>query len=377
MRILHAMECTIGGARRHLVDVASGQLARGHEVALAVACEREPRFRKDLDVLQQAGATLFEIPMLRQIAPWRDARQMFEIRRCLREYSPEIVHTHSSKAGVLGRVASLLEHSGVRVHTPHTFAFLFSAEFGPLRRALFRKVETALAKRSACIVAVSEGEAETFRACGVVAKQRIRVVRNGIDPAPWLAARPLDRAAFGLPADAPLILVAGLLHIAKGQDLAIEALTRPGLERAHLALLGDGTLRASLEAQVQRLGLQSRVHLPGWSESMPGWMAAADVVLVPSRWEAMPYIVLEAMACARPLVATRVDGAREMIVDGEHGVLCDIGSVDSIADGLRRALGLDAKRRAELGARARERLLGMGTAERMVDELLALYTQLR
>lgn len=110
---------------------------------------------------------------------------------------------------------------------------------------------------------------------------------------------------------------------------------------------------------------------------MPGWMAAADVVLVPSRWEAMPYIVLEAMACARPLVATRVDGAREMIVDGEHGVLCDIGSVDSIADGLRRALGLDAKRRAELGARARERLLGMGTAERMVDELLALYTQLR
>src|SRR5688572_29962613 len=123
------MECTIGGTRRHLVDVARGQLARGHEVALAVSCEREPRFREDLRSLSAAGARVFEIPMVRRISPALDRRHLRELRLRLREYAPEVVHTHSSKAGVLGRLASIFEERGTRIHTPHTFAFLFSAEF--------------------------------------------------------------------------------------------------------------------------------------------------------------------------------------------------------------------------------------------------------
>ncbi|MEO6709659.1 MAG: glycosyltransferase, partial [Planctomycetota bacterium] len=117
MRILHAMECTIGGTRRHLVDVARGQLERGHQLALAVACLREPRFQADLEDLARRGARVFEIPMLRSISPWSDARHLGAVRAALRAFEPEIVHTHSSKAGVLGRVASLLEQRGTRIHT--------------------------------------------------------------------------------------------------------------------------------------------------------------------------------------------------------------------------------------------------------------------
>ncbi len=371
------MECTIGGTRRHLVDVARGQLERGHQIALAVSCEREPRFRRDLEELARLGARVFEIPMLRTISPLRDARHMRDLRASLREFEPEIVHTHSSKAGVLGRVASLLEGRGTRVHTPHTFAFLFSAEFGWAKRSLFRRIEAGLARKTSRIIAVSEGEAQTFRGSGVVAPEQVRVVRNGIDPTAWLVARPADRAALGIPADAPLILVAGLLHVAKGQDLAVEALARPGLERAHLLALGGGPLRAKLESLSAKLGVRERVHMPGWSDEVPAWMAACDVVLLPSRWEAMPYVVLEGMACARPVVATSVDGAREMIVEGLHGALCEIGNSDSIASALLRVLDGGPAKRGEMGRKARERLLAEGTAVRMVEQLLEVYRQAR
>jgi glycosyltransferase involved in cell wall biosynthesis len=377
VRILHAMECTIGGTRRHLVDVARGQLELGHKLALAVSCEREPRFRADLELLAKAGAVVFEIPMRREISPRRDLRHLRELRARLKEFAPDIVHTHSSKAGVLGRVASLQEECGVRVHTPHTFAFLFSAEFGRIKRAMFRGIEVALSRRTSRIIAVSEGEAETFKSSGVLDPAQVRTVRNGIDPSPWVRAKPASRRSMNIPDDAPLILVAGMLHIAKGQDLALEALRRPGLERAHILLLGDGVLRPALEESARDPSLAGRVHMPGWSEDVPGWMAACDIVLLPSRWEAMPYAVLEAMAGARPVVAARVDGAREMLVDGEHGALCDVADVDSIADGLRRTLAAGSARRQAMGLAGRQRLLSMATSERMVKGLLEVYTQAR
>jgi len=371
------MECTIGGTRRHLVDVVRGQLERGHPVALAVACLREPRFRADLEDLQRRGARVFEIPMLRSISPWRDAKHLGEVRRALRAFEPDVVHTHSSKAGVLGRLASLLEHRGARIHTPHAFAFLFSAEFSAAKRGLFRRMETSLARRTARIIAVSEGEAATIRASGVVPPERLRVVRNGIDPAPWLAAKPADRASLGIPEDVPLILVAGQLHIGKGQDLAVEALARPGLERAHLLLLGGGPLQARIEQLASELKVRDRLHLPGWSDQVGPWMLASDLVLLPSRWEAMPYIVLEAMACAKAVVATRVDGAREMIVEGENGALCEIESAESIAQALQRILAQVPAQRSAMGLRGREKLLAEGTASRMVDRLLAVYAEAR
>lgn len=371
------MECTIGGTRRHLVDVTRGQLELGHQVGLAVSCQREPRFREDLAQLAGAGASVFEVPMLREISPRSDLRQLRALRRLLRDYAPDIVHTHSSKAGALGRVGSLLEEVGVRVHTPHTFAFLFNAEFGRVKRAFFRGIEVALARRSARVIAVSEGEAETFRNSGVVAPEKLRVVRNGIDPSPWARAKPALRSDLGIPREAPLIVVAGMLHVAKGQDLALRALAQPGLERAHLLLLGDGVLRPVLSDLARELGLTERLHMPGWNDDVPGWIAACDLVLLPSRWEAMPYVVLEAMASARPVVATRVDGAREMLVDGEHGALCTVGDVDSIAEGLRRVLQAGSARRVAMGLAARQRLLGMATSERMVKGLLEVYTQAR
>src|SRR5690349_327877 len=243
MRVLHVMEATIGGTRRHLVELALGEARAGLEVHVAAASLRVADFERDLVRLEGAGIGVTRIPMLRAVAPLTDRRHASELRALLRRLRPRIVHTHSSKAGVLGRWASLREGIGARVHTPHTFAFLFAGMFGAGKRALYRGVERWLAQRTQRLIAVSQDEARTIRESGVVPPERLRVVENGIDARPLAAALALPRAELGLRADAPLLLTAGLLNFAKGQDLLLEALAAPGLERVQVALAGEGELR--------------------------------------------------------------------------------------------------------------------------------------
>jgi len=376
MRILHVMESTIGGTRRHLVDAASGLRARGIDVHLAVSTLRQPDFERDLERLEVSGCGILRLPMVREINPGRDLPHLALLSRHLEALRPDVIHTHSSKAGALGRLASVATGIGARVHTPHTFAFLFDAMFPAWKRELFRDVEIALAGHTQRTIAVSETEADTIRRSGVVASDRIRVVANGPDPAPWLSARAIPRSELGVPEDVPLAAVIGLLNLAKGQDLAIEALVRPGLERLHLVVAGDGEMREELEALAQRLGVATRVRFLGHRWDAPGIVAACDFTLLPSRWEGMPYVVLETMAASRPVVATPVDGARDVVRPGETGFLASAIDADAIADACRALLALDPAERRAMGDRGRERVLANWTADRMVEGLLAVYREL-
>jgi glycosyltransferase involved in cell wall biosynthesis len=375
MRVLHVMEATIGGTRRHIVDAAAGQRARGLDVHLAVSTLRQPGFERDLARLEALGCGVLRLPMVREVSPGRDLAHLVALARHLEDLRPEIVHTHSSKGGALGRLASVATAIGARVHTPHTFAFLFDAMFPAWKRALFHDVETALAGHTSCTIAVSESEAATIGRSGVVDPARIRIVANGPDPGPWLSARPLSRSEIGVPEGEPLAAVLGLLNVAKGQDLALEMLAMPGLQRLHLVLAGEGEMRAALRAQAERLGVAGRVRFLGFREDAPAIVAAADFTLLPSRWEGMPYIGLESMAAARPVVATPVDGARDMVVHGETGYLAREVTAEALADAVRSLLALAPAERRAMGERGRERMLGRWTADRMVDGLIAVYRE--
>ncbi len=376
LSVLHVMESTIGGTRRHIVDAARWQRRAGIDVTLAVAVLRTQDFRRDLESLAAEGVHVREVAMERSIRPASDWARLRELERLLRELRPTIVHTHSSKGGVLGRLASISTDIGVRVHTPHTFSFLFHSMFGPVQRRMFREIERGLSGSTAAVIAVSASEGETIRRSGVVDPSRVRVVANGIDPERWLCAVPIARRALGVPENCSLISVAGLLNSAKGQDLAIEALADARLAGAHLALAGNGDDRAALEQRTRALGLSDRVHFLGWREDVPAIFAASDVVLLPSRWEGMPYAVLEAMVVGRAVAATRVDGARDLIVDGRTGLLCDVESVASIAGATATLCGLSVDQRARMGTEGREFVLARYTAQRMASELIALYREL-
>lgn len=379
MRVLHVMEATIGGTRRHLVDVVRGQLAAGVDVHVAASAERQASMRAELARLGDAGAGVLELPMVRALRPATDRRHGAALQRHLRALAPDVVHTHSSKAGALGRWASLRTGIGRRVHTPHTFAFLFEALFSPAKRRLYRAVETYLGRRTDRMVAVSAEEGDTIRASGVCDPARVRVVPNGIDPAPYRPSTPEERArvraALRVPADAPLALVVGLLYEAKGQDLALRALAEPGLERLVIAFAGDGDRRADDERLAAELGVADRARFLGWRDDVPALLGAADLLLLPSRWEGMPYVVLEAFASGLPVVAARVDGTRALVVDGETGFGAPVGDARGLAAAVARLLALAPEERRALGAAGRARVARDFSVAAMVRGLVGVYEE--
>ncbi len=373
-RVLQVMECTIGGTRRHLGDITRGLLERGWDVHLAVSAERTPGFREDLTELAALGARVHEVPMVREVNPRKDRAHTHDLVRLIREVAPDLVHTHSSKAGALGRRAAHEAGLEAVVHTPHTYSFLFGEMFGPLKRWLFKALERRLSRLARLVVAVSEGEAGTMRSSGVVSPEKVRVVANGIDPKPYELATP------SRPEDskegATRVLVCGLLNVAKGQDLAISALKHPGCAAVELWVVGDGEERGALERLASSLGVADRVKLLGHRRDVPRLMKAADILLLPSRWEGMPYVVLEAASAGLPVVGTPVDGAREFLAEGERGWVATGADEAAIGEALASAVQAGLQVRKQRARRAQAWVLERHAVDRMMDDLEAVYEEL-
>ena len=367
------MESTIGGTRRHIVDVAREQLALGIDVQLCVSTLRDPRFEQDLQALEALGCGVERLDMTREIRPGRDYKHWRAIESTLKRLQPEVIHTHSSKAGVLGRLASLSTDIGVRVHTPHTFAFLFEAMFGAAKRAMFRTLESQLAAHSSAVVAVSPSEGHAFHTSQVVATSRIRVVVNGIVPDAFLDATPMTRERLDVPAGVPLTAVIGLLNAAKGQDLALRALAEPGCEGVHLIIAGMGEDEQACRELAKELGVAARVRFFGWCEEVPALLAALDFLLLPSRWEGMPYVVLEAMASRLPVVAAPVSGATDLVENGLTGFVTASASPEHLASGMKQLLGCESAALEAMGERGQRAVLERYTARTMAERLIQVY----
>ena len=379
MRVLQVMECTIGGTRRHLADLVTGLLGRGLAVEVACAARRDPRMREDMRRFAECGAVVHEIPMRRAIRPHLDAWHAARLSGLLISRRFDVVHTHSSKAGALGRAAALLWSDAVRVHTPHTFSFSFEGgagqggeSAGP--RGLLLGTERLLGRITAAMVHVSDSERDEGQALRVIAPSRAVVIPNGIDPGRY--ARPAGgaalRAELGIPATARVVGSVGLLNDAKGHDLLVRAAAfLPG--DVHLLIVGHGEREPRLREIAATLGLTPRLHLAGWRDDLAAVHDALDVFALPSRWEGLPYALLEALAAGKPCVATDVNGSRDILRDEPPaGLLVAREDPAALADGLARLLadpGL-ARRLAEAG---RERVRAAFSVEHMLDRTVALY----
>jgi glycosyltransferase involved in cell wall biosynthesis len=375
LRVVLAMECTIGGTRRHIVDLCAGLAARGVDAHLVASTLRQPDFDADLGQLESLGVRATRLPMVREPSPAADLRHLRALARILERERPHVLHTHSSKAGALGRLAALLAGHAAVVHTPHTFAFLFDAMFPARKRRLYFEIERALSGCTRRIVAVGESEADTIRRSGVCDPDRVRVVRNGIDLAAHATALPIGRAELGVPADAPLLLVAGLFNEAKGQDLALRALASPAGRGAHLLLAGHGASEPALRALARALGIESRVRFLGWRTDLPRLVRTCDWLVLPSRWEALPYVVLEALVAGTPVVATPVDGAREILSESGAGELARSCEAPALAEALGRALARTPAEREWMGERGRAHVVARHSRDSMVDGTLAVYEE--
>ena len=378
LHILQVMECTIGGTRRHLKELACGLALRGHRVTAVCSAERDPSFREDMAEMARLGVQVQELPMVRPISPVADLRHLMALRRVMQAHPFHVVHTHSSKAGVLGRLAALSLGIRTLVHTPHTFAFSFERGFGSGKKAFFLRVERFLGRRTAALVNVSPSEREEALRFRVVPPERARVVPNGIDPWPYRWAEPpgVKDRLFPGEGPGPRIATVGLMNEAKGHAVLLRAFARvhPRHPEARLAVVGTGPLEARLRELAFELGIGDRVVFPGYREDVPALLKELDLFVLPSLWEGLPYVLLEAMAAGVPVVATDVNGSRDVVRNGETGLLAPPGDEEALAGAVLRLLDRPAEGEA-LAQRALRALFAGYTLDRMLDRMEAVYRE--
>jgi glycosyltransferase involved in cell wall biosynthesis len=379
LRVAEVMECTIGGTRRHIGELTTGLAAAGVEVTLFASAERDASFRDDLARIASCNVRVVEVPMVRAIAPGLDLRHLKRLADAFRHGRFDVIHTHSSKAGALGRSAARLTARAAKlVHTPHTFAFNFAEQFSARKRALFLAIERRLGRVTDRLVHVSESERREGLELEIVPPERAVVIPNGIDPA---AYRGRDRARvrreLGIADDVPLIGAVGLLNEAKGHSFLVAAMRELAARgsRAQCVIVGEGALRSSLERQIEESGLGDRVRLLGYRTDVPDVLAALDAFAMPSLWEGMPYGVLEALASSLPVVASDVNGCRDLVRDGVTGILAPPRDSAALARGLERVLADRALARS-LAAAGCERVATEYSLATMIDRYVALFRAL-
>jgi glycosyltransferase involved in cell wall biosynthesis len=276
-----------------------------------------------------------------------------------------LVHLHSSKAGAVGRLAlaSLGRQRPPSVFTPHGWSWLVGGWLAPV----YRLTERIMLPVTTAVVAVSAEERAHGRAVLGFRADRIVVNPNGVDVARFRPQGPVAGRAGG-----PLAVCIGRLCHARAPDVAVAALARMSTPGVRLRLVGEGPDRAAIENQIRALGLEGRVELAGFQPDPAAHIRAADVVLVPSRYDGMALVLLEAMACGAAIVATRVAGSA--ILEGA-GVLVPVADARTLAEEAD-ALLADTGRRRSLGQAARERVAEQYSLERSLEGILRLWQDL-
>jgi len=374
LRVLHAITMLeLGGAQRNTLDTCR-LLDRGR-FAVGLACADRGELLAEAERL--ADVELFALGRLRrEVRPADDLRALGELRRVVRSFRPDVVHTHSSKAGVLGRLAARLERVPVIVHSIHGYGF-GAHQAAPVRWA-FLAAERLVAPWTTEFVAVSRRNLEQGVALGLFPRDRARVIRSGIDRAAFRApgGGAELRRSLGVPADAPLIVQVACFKSQKAPERFVELarLVARRVPAAHFLLVGDGELRGRLEAARAAAGLDGRLHLPGWRRDVAAAYAAATVVTLTSRFEGLPRAVVEALTAGVPVAAMAVDGVVEVVRDGVDGFLVAEGDTASLAARVVELLE-DPARRAAFAARAGE---GLDEFDRdtMVRQQESMYEEL-
>jgi glycosyltransferase involved in cell wall biosynthesis len=367
----------IGGPSIHVILLTAGLEKRGYRTRLVVGKET-PREGNMLSLAADKGVRCEAMAGLaREIHPVADLRAFLGLVRLIRDFRPAIVHTHTAKAGVLGRLAARLAGVPVVIHTFH--GHVLRGYFGPTTTAVFRRLEKALGRLADVLVAVSEAVKADLVELGVAEGSRIRVVPLGLDLEPFTGLLPRGalREAGRVPRDATLVGLVGRLVPIKDVPTLLACAaelraTHPGL---HFALVGDGEERERLEAMARALGLGETVHFYGWRQDTPAVYGDLDLVVNCSRNEGTPVALIEAMAAGRPVVATRVGGTPDLLGNDERGRLVPAGDPKALAAALRETLADPeaARRRALAG---RRHVLAHHSASRLVDDVDALYREL-
>ena len=313
----------------------------------------------------------------REIRPLRDVQTLSRLVSLMRRIKPHVVHTHTAKAGAVGRAAAILAGVPAIVHTYH--GHVLRGYFSPAKTAVYRRIERGLAWRTDRLLAVTSRVRDELIALGVGNAAQYRAVPLGVDLAPLLVAerrRGELRAELGV-GDAPLIGIVARLVPIKAHEVFLTAAAevRRQVPGAQFLIVGDGELRQALEQQTATLGLTNAVRFLGWRADIDRLYADIDVVALTSRNEGSPVALIEAMASGVPVVSTEVGGVADVVQHGVSGLLAPMDDAAGIARHLLTLLA-DPEMRRTMGQHGRVTVAATYDAGRLVTDIESLYEDL-
>jgi glycosyltransferase involved in cell wall biosynthesis len=383
VRVLRVIaRLNMGGPALHVAYLTAGLRERGYDTTLVAGtlARGEDSMAFVADELDVEVVRIDELG--REISPLRDLLATLRLARLIRRERPQILHTHTAKAGTVGRVAALLagrRKPPIVVHTFHGHAL--RGYFGPVRSRFFRLLERWLAAQTTALVAVSPQVRDDLVALGVAPRERFVVIRLGIELEERVASEQNGRAEsrryLGIPDGRFAVGWIGRMTGVKRTDdvlVAFKRLRDEGVD-AVLCMVGDGPDRKQLERRAKELGVIRETLFLGYQEDVAPYYAAFDALVLPSGNEGTPVSVIEALAAGRPVVATRVGGIPDVVRDGEDGFLVEPGATDELAGRLAE-LARDPKLRERMGREGRSRVLSRYAVDRLVDDVDRLYRSL-
>ncbi|MDI6793427.1 MAG: glycosyltransferase family 4 protein [bacterium] len=332
-----------------------------------------------LDLLGESDLKPIVIEELgREISLLDDLKALFKLYRLIRKEKPDIVHTHTAKAGTLGRAAACLARAPIIVHTFH--GHVFHSYFSPLKTKIFILIEKALAGISRKIITVSQKQKEEILGYGIGDPDKVISIPLGLELNRFLDLKSIKgrlRKELGLSDQEILIGIIARLVPVKDHSCFLSAakiITRKHPE-ARFLVVGDGELRGRLESQTKELGLKDQVIFLGFRPDLDRIYADLDVVVLSSLNEGLPVAVIEAMASGLPVVATRVGGVVDLVEDGVTGRLVPPEDPEALAGGIIELLA-DPARRNKMGRLGRKKVYPSLSAERLVRDIENLYEDL-
>ena len=327
---------------------------------------------------QKNGVKVIALPTLvRSIRPIKDFRALLSIIWLLSKEKPDIVHTHSSKGGILGRLAAKIAGVPNIIHTPH--GHVFYGHFGTIASKIFLWAEKIFSRFTDRMVALTDGEKDDYINLSVCPPEKLFKIHSGVDVKKFMHAngnRVEKRRSLGLDQNEAVIGFVGWLLPIKGPDYLLKAMDYvwQGHPEASLVLVGKGGMDVGLRAEALKKNANGKVKFLGWREDIDEIMPLFDMLVLPSLNEGMGRVLVEAMAAGKPVVASRVGGIPDLVRHAETGYLVPPADEKALADGIKKLLD-DPERAKQMGLRGREHCRQF-SIEAMIDKLDKLYIEL-
>ena len=378
MKIVHIITRLIrAGADENTVLTCVSQAKEGHDVVLVHGREFDPSYHS---WLPQEGVRLIELESLvRRMSPLHDIRALFQLTSLLKELSADIVHTHTSKAGILGRIAAYIARTKLIIHGVHIVPFVNGGWF---ERQIYLLAEHITSKFTHAFIDVSQGVRDIYLKYGVGRPDRHHVIHSGFDlskfrnapfPSDWRQILGIGEAEE----KPPVITILGALEPRKRQGEFIAAFHRV-LKRtpnARLLILGEGSQAAKLRQQVQDLNLTDNVKLIGFRDDPEKMIALSDLCVLTSSHEGLPRVVMQYLAGGRPCVVSELPGLDEVVKHGVNGMIIPSADVPAAADAVAALLS-DPEMLSRLARGARETDLSNWAATTMCTRIANVYEAL-